>query len=197
MAGAAATSRTGRAAPRRRRGALARKAGQGSPAARGARGHAGGASVERSVFGPLPSRQDRNGDGSYGYEGQQRFLSIFSRTRCRRRRGRCPFETNVACPTAAAVGLGQHLLLDIVPIFSVPITDVPTLTRTLAVSGSVRARPWPSPGRRRLARRKWGRKQRGRCPTANVVQNRQRPLLDRRRLSHTDNVRGDAGSESR
>ena len=47
-----------------------------------------------------------------------------------------------------------------------------------------------------LARPKWGRKPWGRCPTANVVQNRQRPLLGRRRLSQMDNVRGDADSES-
>ena len=39
----------------------------------------------------LPFQQDRNGDGNYGYEHQQRFLSIFKKTRCRRRRGRCPF----------------------------------------------------------------------------------------------------------
>ena len=71
-------------------------------------------------------RQDRNGDGIFEYEDQQRFLSIFNRTRCRRRRGRCPFETNVACPTAAAVGFGQHLLLGIVPMVSVPISGVPT-----------------------------------------------------------------------
>ena len=70
-------------------------------------------------------RYDRNGDGNYGYEDQQRFLPIFNRNRRRRRRGRCPFETNVACPKAAAVGFGQHLLLGIVPMVSVPISGVP------------------------------------------------------------------------
>ena len=84
------------------------------------------------------SRQDRNGDGNYGYEDQQRFLSNFNRTRCRRRRGRCPFETNVACPTAAAVGFGQHLLLGIVPMLPVPISGVSTDVAFLFVTWA----PW-------------------------------------------------------
>ena len=47
-----------------------------------------------------------------------------------------------------------------------------------------------------LARPKWGRKPWGRCTTASIAQDRQRPLLGRRRWSQMDDVRGDAISES-